>query len=323
MCDTLPKLAIVVPCYNEEQVLTKTNEIFLDQLTKMISDGLCRTDSFVLYCDDGSSDKTWDIILECSRNNPINCRGLSLSRNRGHQNVLLAGLMEARAMCDVAISIDADGQDDACAMEEMLRMHLEGYDIVYGVRSDRSSDTFMKRTTAQVFYKFLNLMGVESVYNHADYRLMSKRALDALSLDHEVNLFLRGMVPLIGFKSTTVEYIRHERLAGESHYPFSKMFSLAIGGITSLSIKPIRIISIFGFLVAAASFVMMVWAIVSHLQGESVAGWASTTSLLCFLSGVQIMSIGIIGEYVGRTYLETKGRPRYIISERTYKNNQS
>lgn len=312
------RLAIVIPCYNEEQVIPETFEPFQNQLFEMIKEGLCSQDSFLLYCNDGSTDNTWEIICEYAKNDPVHCKGLSLSRNRGHQNVLLAGLMEAKETCDAAISIDVDGQDDIPSMEAMLRSYLEGYDVVYGVRSDRTSDTFMKRFTAQMFYKLLKLMGVESVYNHADYRLMSRRALNALSQDKEVNLFLRGMVPLVGFRSTTVEYVRHERLAGKSHYSIPKMLALAVGGITSLSIKPIRIISVFGLLVAFASFLSVLWVLISYFQGDSVAGWASTTSLLCFLSGVQIMCTGIIGEYVGRTYLEAKGRPRYIVSERTY-----
>lgn len=313
-----PTLGIVVPCFNEEEVLPKTSALFVSRLDSLVELGLVSPESFILFCNDGSTDKTWDFICSLAEKNGQRCRGLSLSRNRGHQNALLAGLMEARALCDVTISIDADGQDDVAAMEAMVRSYLQGNDIVYGVRNDRSSDTPFKRTTAQAFYGLLNLMGVEAVYNHADYRLMSKRALDALALDGEVNLFLRGMVPLVGYKSTTVGYSRHERLAGKSHYPLSKMISLAIAGITSMLIKPIRIISVFGLVVSFVSFIAVIWAIASFFAGKAVAGWASTVSLLCFLSGVQIMSIGVIGEYVGRTYLEAKGRPRYIIAERTY-----
>lgn len=313
-----PVLCLVVPCYNEEEVLPKTSVMFSDQIREMVSKGLISKESYILFCNDGSSDSTWEIIKDLSASDPV-YRGLCLSRNRGHQNALLAGLMEARLYADISISIDADGQDDISAMSQMVAEYLNGYDVVYGVRNDRATDTFFKRNTAQLFYRLLNLMGVDVVYNHADYRLMSKRALDALFLDKEVNLFLRGMVPLVGFRSTTVEYARHERLAGKSHYPLSKMLSLAIGGITSLSIKPIRIISVFGLAVSFVSFIAVIWAIAMFFSNGVVAGWASTVSLLCFLSGVQIMSIGVIGEYVGRTYLEAKGRPRYIISDRTYK----
>ena len=298
-------------------MLPCTAPLFRAQLESMIEEKLIAKDSFILFCNDGSTDETWPLLVKLSEEN-IAFQALSLSRNRGHQNVVLAGLMQARILADVAISIDCDGQDDLSAMTAMLKKYHEGFDIVYGVRSKRDTDSAFKRNTAQAFYKFLNLMGVEAVYNHADYRLMSKRALDALSEFGEVNLFLRGMVPLLGFPSTQVLYERHERIAGESHYPLSKMLTLATGGITSLSIRPIRIISVLGFCVTLISFIAVIWAIVVYFSGKTASGWASTITLLSFLSGIQILSIGVIGEYVGRTYLETKQRPRYIIAQKTY-----
>lgn len=243
--------------------------------------------------------------------------GICLSRNRGHQNALLAGLMEVRGLCDVSISIDCDGQDDIAAMEEMMRAYHDGCDIVYGVRSSRETDTFFKRATAQSFYKLMDSMGVETVYNHADYRLMSSAALDALAEFEEVNLFLRGIVPLVGFKSTSVYYERHERMAGESHYPLGKMLGLAVNGITSLSVKPIRMITFLGIAISIVSFIGVIWAIVSSFAGLTVPGWTSMVSVVCFLGGIQMLSLGVIGEYIGKIYLETKHRPRFIISERT------
>ena len=314
-----PCLAIVVPCYNEEAVLPISNKLFGDEIRHLIDLELVSANSFVLYVDDGSTDSTWGMISDFAKNESSLIKGLKLSRNRGHQNALLAGLMEAKGLsCDVAISIDCDGQDDVCVMEQMVREYLSGFDIVYGVRASRKTDSFFKRTTAQLFYKLLESMGIESVYNHADYRLMSKRALEALSLFREVNLFLRGMVPLVGFPSTSVYYERHERMAGESHYPLGKMVSLAVDGITSLSIKPIRLITYLGLFVSVASFIGVLWAIVSALCGQTVSGWASTVCVVCFLGGAQILGTGVIGEYVGRIYLEVKQRPRYIISDRTY-----
>ena len=271
-----------------------------------------------MFVNDGSSDGTWDIIraLAASDEHYI---GISQSRNRGHQNAVLAGLMEAKDSCDISISIDCDGQDDINAMDDMVRAYLDGCDIVYGVRNDRETDSFFKRTTAQGFYRFLSAMGAEIVYNHADYRLISARALHELAKFKEVNLFLRGMVPLVGFKSTSVEYKRAERIAGKSKYPLRKMLALAGDGITSLSIKPLRLIMSFGVIVALLSFVGVIWAIVAALAGRAVAGWASMTCIICFVSGVQLVCMGIIGEYIGKIYMETKQRPRYIISERTWK----
>ena len=311
-----PKLYIVIPCYNEQEVLPVTAPLFLEKLTFLTDKGLISADSRILFIDDGSRDDTWKIIQTLAKANS-HYIGIRQSRNRGHQNAVLAGLMEAKNDCDIAISIDCDGQDDINAMDEMVKAYLDGAEIVYGVRSDRSSDSFFKRFTAEAFYRFIAWMGVESVYNHADYRLTSRKVLDAFADFKEVNLYLRGMFPLVGFKSTSVYYERHERIAGESHYPFRKMLGLAIDGITSLSIKPIRLISGLGFGISIISFMLMVWSVISHLMGSTITGWASTLSIICFLGGIQLLSLGIIGEYVGKIYMETKARPRYIISERT------
>ena len=311
-----PILWIVIPCYNEEEVLPITAPMFREELETLISKGKVSPDSSILFVNDGSKDETWNIICRLSEEDP-HFKGISQSRNRGHQNSLLAGLMEAKEHCDIAISIDCDGQDDISAMEKMVDEYLNGSDIVYGVRAKRKTDTFFKRFTAQSFYKLLGAMGVESVYNHADYRLTSKRVLDAFSSFKEVNLFLRGMFPLVGFKSTSVYYDRSERIAGESHYPLKKMLGLAIDGITSLSIKPIRMITFFGFLVALLSLAGIIWSIVVYFMNKSVEGWASIICIISFFSGIQILSLGVIGEYIGKIYLETKGRPRYIISDRT------
>lgn len=313
-----PVLYIVIPCYNEQEVLPITAPMFLNKLHELAEKKLVSENSRILFVNDGSSDGTWDIIraLAASDEHYI---GISQSRNRGHQNAVLAGLMEAKDSCDISISIDCDGQDDINAMDDMVRAHLDGCDIVYGVRNDRETDSFFKRTTAQGFYRFLSAMGAEIVYNHADYRLISARALHELAKFKEVNLFLRGMVPLVGFKSTSVEYKRAERIAGKSKYPLRKMLALAGDGITSLSIKPLRLIMSFGVIVALLSFVGVIWAIVAALAGRAVAGWASMTCIICFVSGVQLICMGIIGEYIGKIYMETKQRPRYIISERTWK----
>lgn len=313
-----PVLYIVIPCYNEQEVLPITAPMFLNKLHELAEKKLVSENSRILFVNDGSSDGTWDIIrtLAASDEHYI---GISQSRNRGHQNAVLAGLMEAKDHCDISISIDCDGQDDINAMDNMVRAYLDGCDIVYGVRNDRETDSFFKRTTAQGFYKFLSAMGAEIVYNHADYRLISARALHELAKFKEVNLFLRGMVPLVGFKSTSVEYKRAERIAGKSKYPLRKMLALAGDGITSLSIKPLRLIMSFGVIVALLSFVGVIWAIVAALAGRAVAGWASMTCIICFVSGVQLICMGIIGEYIGKIYMETKQRPRYIISERTWK----
>ncbi|KAB8288013.1 ribonuclease III [Bifidobacterium ramosum] len=316
MTNTPPRLFIVIPCFNEEQVLPRTAPLFLAKLGQLAARGAISDDSCILFVDDGSSDSTWQIINELNARDP-HYQGIRQSRNRGHQNAVFAGLMEAKDKADITISIDCDGQDDIDAMDRMVNKHAEGYDVVYGVRSSRKTDTFFKRFTAESFYKLLNALGAEVVYNHADYRLTSKRVLNAFSDYHEVNLFLRGLFPMVGFPSTTVEYERHERIAGKSHYPLRKMFALAFNGITSLSVKPIRLITGFGALVSGISFIAVIWAIVMALTGNTVSGWASTTSIICFLAGVQLLSLGVIGEYIGKIYLETKHRPRYIIQDRT------
>ena len=311
-----PTLYIVIPCYNEEEVLPITAPMFLNKLKELADSGRISDESRVLFVDDGSKDKTWEIINSFAETD-VHFKGISLSRNRGHQNALLAGLMEAKDSCDITISIDCDGQDDINAMDKMVDEYLGGCEVVYGVRSQRKSDTVFKRGTAQFYYKLLNLLGVEVVYNHADYRLLSSKVLNEFENFKEVNLFLRGMIPLVGFKSTSVSYERTPRMAGNSKYPLRKMLSLAFDGITSLSIKPIRIITAFGFLVAVISLVGIIWSVVVALIGKSVAGWASMVSIICFLGGVQLLSLGIIGEYIGKIYLETKQRPRYIIEKKT------
>ena len=312
-----PVLYIVIPCYNEQEVLPITAPLFLKKITNLAAAGKISSDSRVLFVNDGSKDATWDIIRGLA-NTDEHFLGICQSRNRGHQNAVLAGLMEAKDRCDITISIDCDGQDDINAMDGMVDAYRDGCDVVYGVRSKRDTDTFFKRFTAESFYKLLNAMGAEVVFNHADYRLMSARVLQEFSNFKEVNLFLRGMVPLVGFKSTTVTYERHERIAGESHYPLSKMLALAFDGITSLSVKPIRMITGFGVFVALISFLGVVWAVIQAIMGHTVSGWASMTSIICFVSGVQLICLGVIGEYIGKIYMETKARPRYIISERTW-----
>lgn len=316
-----PILYIIVPCYNEQEVLPATSGIFLDKLLQLESGGKISGESRVLFVNDGSSDGTWDIICRLAEEDR-HFLGISQSRNRGHQNAVLAGLMESKDRCDITISIDCDGQDDINAMDEMVDAYLEGYEVVYGVRSKRDTDTFFKRFSAESFYKLLNSMGAEVVFNHADYRLMSARVLQEFANFEEVNLFLRGMVPLVGFRSTTVSYERRERIAGESHYPISKMIGLAVDGITSLSVRPLRMIISFGFLVAVLSFIGVIWAICQRFMGSTTWGWASMTCIICFVSGVQLISLGVIGEYIGKIYMETKHRPRYIISERTWENKE-
>ncbi len=313
----LPRLFVVVPCYNEQEVLPITAPMFLKKIQDLAAAGKIGEDSRVLFVNDGSKDRSWEIIRELAAQDE-HYIGICQSRNRGHQNAVLAGLMEAKDCCDITISIDCDGQDDINAMDAMVDAYLDGCQVVYGVRSSRETDTFFKRATAQGFYKFLALMGAEVVYNHADYRLISARVLQELANFREVNLFLRGMVPLVGFKSTCVSYTRAERLAGESHYPLRKMLALAVDGITSLSVKPLHLITGFGAFVALVSFVGVIWALVTALLGKAVAGWASMTCIVCFVSGVQLISLGIIGQYIGKIYLESKQRPRYIISERTW-----
>lgn len=310
-----PILYIVIPCYNEETVLPITCKMFLDKINELIEKNRIASDSKIMFVNDGSKDKTWEIITELSKKDS-HYIGICQSRNRGHQNAVLAGLMEAKDVCDITISIDCDGQDDINAMDQMVEEYWNGCEIVYGVRSKRDTDTWFKRTTAESFYKVLNHMGVETVYNHADYRLVSSRVLKEFANFKEVNLFLRGMFPLVGFKSTYVYYERHERIAGESHYPLSKMLGLAFDGITSLSIKPIRMITALGMLVSVLSFVGVVWSVVIGLMGKGIAGWASLLSAICFIGGIQLLSLGVLGEYIGKIYMEVKALPRYIISER-------
>lgn len=318
----IPRLIIVIPCYNEQEVLPITAPQFLAKINQLAAEGLISGDSRVMFVNDGSKDDTWNIIQRLAAQDE-HYIGIAQSRNRGHQNAVLAGLMEAKDMCDITISIDCDGQDDINAMDEMVKAYLDGCEIVYGVRSKRDTDTFFKRFTAESFYKLLNSMGAEVVYNHADYRLISSRALQELAKFKEVNIFLRGMVPLVGFKSTSVYYERSERAAGKSHYPLSKMLALAFDGITSLSIKPIKMIIGMGVIVAFISFIGIIWAVVEAILGKTVMGWASTTCIICFLSGVQLISVGVIGEYIGKIYMEVKHRPRYIISDRTWERHDS
>lgn len=311
-----PVLYIVVPCYNEQAVLPITSKEFLNKINQLVANNKISDYSRVMFVNDGSKDDTWNIICELAQSNP-HYVGISQSRNRGHQNAVLAGLMEAKDECDITISIDCDGQDDINAMDAMVDAYLDGCDVVYGVRSKRDTDTFFKRFTAEGFYKVMNAMGAEVVFNHADYRLMSSRVLQEFAKFEEVNLFLRGMVPLVGFKSTSVYYERHERIAGESHYPLKKMIALAFDGITSLSVKPIRLITTAGLVISLLSLIGILWAVIASLCGNAVAGWASTACIVCFMGGMQALFLGIIGEYIGKIYMETKHRPRYIISERT------
>ena len=297
-------------------MLPITAPLFRDKLHSLTQQGKISPDSRVLFVNDGSKDDTWNLICQLAKEDE-HYEGICLSRNRGHQNALLAGLMEAKDKCDITISIDCDGQDDINAMDEMVDEYLSGAEIVYGVRSKRETDTFFKRFTAESFYKLMKWMGADTVYNHADYRLVSSRALKEFSNFKEVNIFLRGMFPLVGFKSTCVYYERHERIAGESHYPLKKMLALAFDGITSLSIKPIRIITGLGVFISLAAFALILYALISYFTGNVVSGWASSLIVTCFLGGIQLISLGVIGEYVGKIYMETKARPRFIISERT------
>ena len=308
------KLYLVIPCYNEEEVLPETAARLKEKMTALMESGKISSDSRVVFVNDGSKDRTWELIQKLHIENPL-YRGICLSRNRGHQNALLAGLMTVREECDAVISLDADLQDDINAIDAMVDKYLEGYDVVYGVRSSRKKDTFFKRTTAQGFYKVMRAMGVETVYNHADYRLMSRRALEGLSKFQEVNLFLRGIVPLVGFRSTTVSYERGERFAGESKYPLKKMLAFAFEGITSLSIKPIRMIAALGALIFCVSIGMLIYSIVRRIGGNTVDGWASLAVSIWALGGIQLLAIGVIGEYIGKIYLETKARPTFLVQE--------
>ena len=307
-----PILYLVIPCYNEEEVLPETTRRLKEKFSALTSSGRISELSRILLVDDGSKDHTWPMISALAKED---CRfgGVKLSRNRGHQNALLAGLMTAKGQCDCCISMDADLQDDIGAIDQMLDAFSEGYEVVYGVRSSRESDTFFKRSTAQGFYKFMKLMGVDIVYNHADYRLLSGRALEGLGQFREINLFLRGIVPLIGYKSTTVTYVRSERFAGESKYPLKKMLAFAFDGITSFSVKPIRWVTGLGFLLFIASIIAVLYSLVVKLLGQTVAGWTATMISIWMIGGIQLLSLGVIGEYIGKIYTEVKDRPRFII----------
>ena len=307
-------LYIVIPCYNEEEVLPETSKRLKAKMEGLMEAEKISRQSRVMFVNDGSKDRTWELIEELHRSDSV-FSGVNLSRNRGHQNALLAGLMTARDRCDAAISMDADLQDDIDAVDAMLDKFCAGCDIVYGVRSSRKKDSFFKRFTAEGFYCLMNVMGAETVFNHADYRLMSRRALEGLAEFEEVNLFLRGIVPMIGYTSATVEYERGERFAGESKYPLKKMLSFAMEGITSMSTKPIRYITALGFLVFLVSIIMLIVFIVKWAMGITVAGWASVICSVWAIGGLILLSLGVIGEYIGKIYLETKGRPRFIIRE--------
>ena len=311
-----PCLYIVIPCYNEEEVLPLTAPLFLSKITQLISQNKIADSSRILFVNDGSKDRTWESILMLSKENK-HFTGISLSRNRGHQNALLAGLMEAKDCADITISIDCDGQDDINAMDSMVDAYLSGAEVVYGVRSQRQTDTFFKRFTAESFYRVMKWMGADVVFNHADYRLVSSKVLAHLAEYKEVNIFLRGMIPLVGFNSTSVYYERKSRIAGESHYPLKKMLALAFDGITSLSIKPIRIITALGLMISLMTLGLIVYALVSYFTNNTVSGWASSLIATCFIGGIQLVSLGVIGEYIGKIYLETKARPRYIIEAKT------
>ena len=304
---------LVVPCYNEEEVLPETSKRLNKKMKQLKKAGTISPESRVVFVDDGSKDKTWKIIAKLHEKLPQMFDGVKLSRNEGHQNALYAGLMQAKDHCDAAISLDADLQDDIEAIDEMIEHFYDGCDIVYGVRSQRDTDTFFKRTTARGFYKIMTHMGVEMVEDHADFRLMSRRALEGLSEFHEVNLFLRGMVPMIGYRTAEVYYERGERFAGESKYPLRKMISFAAQGITSLSVKPIRLITSLGIGIFFTSFLILLYSLIRHLTGHTVAGWTSTVFSIWAIGGLQLLAIGIIGEYIGKIYLETKARPKYLI----------
>jgi len=308
----MKKLIVVVPCYNEEEVLIETTKRLNELFIKLIDNKKIAKSSQVMYVNDGSKDKTWELILKLSEEYKI-VTGVSLSRNRGHQNALLAGLDVARNHADIIISMDADLQDDINAITEMIEKSDDGYEIVYGVRNSRKKDSWFKRTTAEGFYKFMKFMGVEVVFNHADYRLTSKRVLDELFKYSEVNLFLRGMFPLIGFKNTVVYYERNERFAGESKYPLKKMLAFAWNGITSFSVKPIKMIFNIGFVILLISFFVILYALIAHFTGNTVEGWTFIICSIWLLAGIQMIAIGLIGEYIGKVYSESKQRPRYVI----------
>lgn len=307
-------LYLVIPCYNEEEVLEETTRQLKVKIEKLIKEKVISDKSKVMYVNDGSKDRTWELIKEINKKEK-HFTGITLSRNRGHQNALVGGLLTAKNYADVVISMDADLQDDINAIDEMLEKYYEGCDIVYGVRSARKKDTFFKRVTAEGFYKFMKVLGVDCVYNHADYRLTSKRVLEEFSNYKEVNLFLRGIFPLIGFQSDIVYYERNERFAGESKYPLKKMLNFAWDGITSFSVKPLRMICTIGFIILFVSIFIMIYSLVRKLTGNTVDGWTFLSISIWFIGGIQMISIGILGEYIGKIYSETKARPRFIISE--------
>lgn len=307
-------LYVVVPCYNEQEVLPETSKRLKAKMKSLMQNGVISDRSRVIFVNDGSKDATWSIIKKLHEEDNI-FGGINLSRNRGHQNALLAGLMTVRDIADVSISMDADLQDDIDAMDEMLEKFHNGCDIVYGVRSKRATDTAFKRISAEAFYKLMNMMGANTVYNHADYRLMSKRALDGLSEFHEVNLFLRGIVPMIGYQTDVVYYERSERFAGESKYPLKKMISFAMEGITSLSNKPIKMITNLGIFVFMMSFVILAYSLIRHFTGATITGWTTIIASIWAIGGLILLSLGVIGEYIGKIYMETKERPRYIIEQ--------
>lgn len=311
----MDKLAIVVPCYNEEEVLKIASEALRGVLVDLVQKKKIAEDSFILFVNDGSRDRTWELIEEEHAAHPIQVRGVKLAGNVGHQFALTAGLITAKDMCDVTISIDADLQDDVAVIEEMIDKFHDGNDIVYGVRKERKTDTFFKRTTAQVFYKLMSIMGVKTVYNHADFRLMSRRAVEEFSKYKETNLFLRGMMPLIGYKTDNVYYDRKERVAGESKYPLKKMLALAFNGISSFSIKPISLIMGMGLFIIFVAVLAAIYAFVSYFTGHVVAGWTSMILSIWFLGGLQLLAIGLVGQYIGKIYIEVKQRPRYNIEK--------
>lgn len=308
-------LYMVVPCYNEEEVLNETAKRLREKYESLIKRELISPLSRVVFVNDGSKDRTWQIIRELHEAQPQFFSGIDLARNSGHQNAVLAGLMTVKDICGVAITMDADLQDDINAIDEMLEKYYEGNDVVYGVRSERKTDTFFKRFTAESFYKFMKIMGADVVYNHADFRLMSRRVLNELAGFSEVNLFLRGLVPLIGFQSEKVYYERHERFAGESKYPLKKMLSFAMNGITSFSVKPLKLITNFGFIMVVVSIIAFIWAFISKIFGNTELGWSSTLCSIWLIGGIQILCLGIIGEYIGKIYAEVKRRPRYIVAD--------
>lgn len=305
-------LYLVIPCYNEEAALPETSRQLRLKMSSLIESGVISSRSRIVFVNDGSDDRTWDIIEELHREDSF-FQGVKLSRNKGHQNALLAGLMTVKSKCDMIISLDADLQDDIDAIDEMVEKYYNGCDIVYGVRNARDTDTAFKRKTAEFYYKAMNILGADIVYNHADYRLMSKRALDGLESFDEVNLFLRGVVPMIGYKSDKVYYARKERLAGESKYPLKKMLAFAWEGITSLSIKPIRMIMTLGSIIFLVSIIMLIYSVIRYATGSTITGWTSTVVSIWAIGGLQLLAIGIIGEYIGKVYLETKQRPKFIV----------